>query len=196
MAAELSRSQNGWPASPDPSAIGITAVKVPVKNGTATVEVARAVAPIFEHLVKWFDDNIEPVKPGLTFGYNYRPIRGYEDRGVLSNHSSGTAIDINSTDHWLGEVGTFTPEKAAMLSAKAKALGLRWGGDYTGRKDEMHFEVDFSPNDKTAIANRAGFSYGTSNALPWVFAGVITLAIGGTVWYYRDELREKLRPNG
>jgi len=196
MAAELSRSQNGWPASPDPSSIGIVTVKVPVKNGTASVQVSSKVAHIFEHLIKWFDDNIEPVKPGETGGYNYRPIRGYEDQGILSNHASGTAIDINSVAHFLGKENTFPPEQMKMLSAKAKALGLRWGGDYTGRKDEMHFEVDFSPNDKTAIANRAGFSSGSSNALPWVFAGVITLAIGGTVWYYRDELREKLRPNG
>lgn len=190
MAANLPKSQNGWPASPNGADIGIVTVKVPVKQGTASVQVSSKVAHIFEHLIKWFDENIEPVKPGETGGYNYRPIRGYEDQGILSNHASGTAIDINSVAHYLGKENTFPPEQMKMLSEKAKALGLRWGGDYRGRKDEMHFEVDFAPTDTTAISSRAGFSYGNGSIIPWVVAGSVVVV--GAAWYFREELREKL----
>jgi hypothetical protein len=62
----------------------------------------------------------------------------------LSNHSSGTAIDLNATKHPLGKAGTFPLEKVAMIQALAKKYGLRWGGDYRGRKDEMHFEIALS----------------------------------------------------
>jgi hypothetical protein len=70
-------------------------------------------------------------------------IRGSEDR--LSNHSSGTAIDVNATQHPLGKIGTFPSEKVPMIRALAKKYGLKWGGDYSGRKDEMHFEVILTP---------------------------------------------------
>jgi hypothetical protein len=32
-----------------------------------------------------------------------------------------------------------------MIRALAKKYGLRWGGDYRTRQDEMHFEIAVSP---------------------------------------------------
>ena len=133
-------SQNGWPASPDPAAIDVVTVFVPLSDGrTLRMNVARPVATQFVRMVQWWNDNVEPVR---TIGsYNYREIRGYEGRGIISNHGSGTALDINADLHPLGASGTVPASLRGAISAKAASLGLRWGGDYANRKDEMHVEV-------------------------------------------------------
>jgi hypothetical protein len=74
--------------------------------------------------------------------------------GKLSNHSSGTAIDLNAPKHALGKVGTFPPEKVPMIRALAKKYGLTWGGDYRNRKDEMHFEVSLSPEKAAKLIKK------------------------------------------
>jgi hypothetical protein len=76
-------------------------------------------------------------------------VRGSTDK--LSNHASGTAIDLNATKHALGKVGTFPSEKVAMIRALAKKYGLKWGGDYKGRADEMHFEIELSEAKVAAL---------------------------------------------
>lgn len=97
------------------------------------------------HFAAWFDKNIEDIEEGQLddWGYAERPIRGGTE---LSNHASGTAIDINAVKHPLGAVNTFTQAQRDKIRAKLKDYEgvIRWGGDYTGRKDEMHFEVNAS----------------------------------------------------
>lgn len=90
---------------------------------------------------------IEKLEGGALddYGYAYRAIRGQEDAGNLSNHSSGTAVDLNSNRHPLGRRNTFTPEQEIKVRALAAKYGLRWGGDYRNRADEMHFEINLSP---------------------------------------------------
>lgn len=75
------------------------------------------------------------VKPGQTWGFACRAIRG-SDRP--SNHSWGTAIDINAPSNPMGKkLVTDIPPAVRKLW---KDHGFRWGGDYAGRKDAMHFE--------------------------------------------------------
>ena len=81
-------------------------------------------------------------------------VRGSTDR--LSCHSSGTAIDLNATRHPLGKVGTFPAEKVPMIRALAKKYGLKWGGDYKGRADEMHFEVEVNAVKAKALIESLG----------------------------------------
>jgi hypothetical protein len=82
-------------------------------------------------------DQAEIDKYGLSeFGgsFNYRLIRG---SSALSNHSFAIAIDIAPSGNALG----VTKGKMPPLAVKAfKDQGARWGGDYKGRKDWMHFE--------------------------------------------------------
>src|SRR5690606_27057234 len=75
------------------------------------------------------------------WGYAERPIRG---SSVISNHASGTAIDLNATKHPLGASGTFTSTQVTRIREILAVTRnhVRWGGDYTGRKDEMHFEIN------------------------------------------------------
>jgi hypothetical protein len=91
---------------------------------------------------RWHTE-VEPlVWPG-NWGYAERNIRG--STTTLSNHASGSAIDLNAPAHPLGTDprANFTPAKiAAVRRIVADSEGcLRWGGDYTGRKDGMHLEV-------------------------------------------------------
>lgn len=67
--------------------------------------------------------------------FNYRLIRGSRN---LSNHSFAIAIDIAPTGNALG----VTKGKMPRFAVDAfKAQGFKWGGDYKGRKDWMHFEA-------------------------------------------------------
>ena len=136
-------SYNGFPASKDPAEIGIKSY--PVDGTTLRLRCAKSVGPLLAAFAAEFHKIIEPLDEGGLddWGYCYREVRGVP--GKLSNHSSGTAIDLNSTRHALGKVGTFELSKVPMIRALAKKYGLFWGGDYKNRKDEMHFEISVSP---------------------------------------------------
>lgn len=92
------------------------------------------------------------------WGYAYRAIRGQEDAGNLSNHASATAVDLNARHHPLGKRGTFTDEQVAKIRALAAKYGLRWGGDYKNRADEMHFEINLSPKEVKEKINELGLA--------------------------------------
>ena len=135
-------SQNGWPASQDQAAIGINSFAVP---GTKIkLRCAEKVAPLLVTFAAEFHQHVESIDEGALddWGYCFRNVRGSSDK--LSNHSSGTAIDLNAAKHPLGHAGTFTVMQTVMIQALAKKYGLTWGGDYKNRKDEMHFEISFN----------------------------------------------------
>ena len=164
-------SQNQWPASRDPSDIGL--VKVTLPNGKS-FRAAPGAAPALKEMAIWWSNNIEPIE---TIGsYNYRTIRG--ESKEVSNHGSGTAIDINEKRHPLGDYGTVPKSKRDPITKKAASLGLRWGGNYRGRKDEMHFEMDAPPPTRvtpargtTAGAGAGGLGLLVIGALALVFMG-------------------------
>ena len=148
-------SQNGWPASKNRDEIGIESFPVP---GTKIkLACAKAVAPLLVGFAAEFHELIEPIDEGGLddWGYAFRNVRGVP--GKLSNHSSGTAIDLNATLHILGKAGTFPAEKVPMLKALAKKYSLTWGGsDNWRRKDEMHFEVAIPPSKVDAAIAKIG----------------------------------------
>lgn len=135
-------SQNGFPASADRAAIGVKTFAVP---GSAEIllPLRADVAPLLLSMAQWWDVHVEPLVAGWCWAYAFRAIRG--QTSGYSNHASATAMDLNAPDHPLGVRGTVPASKRAPISAAARARGLRWGGDYTGRVDEMHFEIDVSP---------------------------------------------------
>jgi hypothetical protein len=145
-------SQNGWVASEDQNAIGIKSFAVP---GTKIkLRCAEKVAPLLVTFAAEFHAHIEPIDEGALddWGYCFRNVRGATDK--LSNHSSGTAIDLNATKHPLGHAGTFTPMQTVMIQALCKKYGLTWGGDYKNRKDEMHFEVSVNEAQCAALIEK------------------------------------------
>lgn len=104
----------------------------------------------------WFHRSIEPIDTGGLddWGYAERNVRGSST--TLSNHASGTGIDLNAPRHPLGKRNTFTPvQMAAIRSRMAYYEGtVRWGGDYTNRPDEMHFEINAGVGECRRIANK------------------------------------------
>jgi hypothetical protein len=148
------KSYNGYPASKDPDEIRITSYLV--KGTSRKLRCAESVGPLLAAFAAEFHELIEPIDEGVfdDWGYAFRNVRGSSDR--LSCHSSGSAVDLNATRHPLGKVGTFPPEKVPMLRALAKKYGLKWGGDYKGRADEMHFEVDVTPTKAKALIESLG----------------------------------------
>lgn len=147
------RSQNGYTAND----VTLTqSWKIP---GTDRAIRLRKGAPghLLVLFAAWFHKHIEPIDAGQLddWGYAERPIRGqgveYDDDGNainLSNHSSGTAEDLNAVRHPLGVRNTFSRAQAAAIRAVLAddfESAIRWGGDYVKRADEMHFEIVTTP---------------------------------------------------
>lgn len=91
------------------------------------------------------------VKPGETWGYACRPVSGTR---TASNHSWGTAVDINAPSnpyasalwHQRNARGTRPFGLALVTNIPQQVVelweahGFRWGGRYGGKPDPMHFE--------------------------------------------------------
>jgi len=138
-------SPNGWPASEDRQAIGIQSFVIP---GTKTkIACAKDVAPLFVNFCKEFHESVEPIDEGQLddWGYAFRMTRS-SDR-VLSNHSSGTAIDLNAIKHPLGKSNTFNKDQRNTINLLITKYGLNWGGNYNKRKDDMHFEIALNQHE-------------------------------------------------
>ena len=150
-------SHNGWTASKDPAAIDVKSYLVP--GSKIKLRCAAACAPLLITFAAEFHAHVEPIDVGALacWGYAFRNIRGSADK--LSNHSSGTAIDLNAPKHLLGHSGTFNPMQIVLIQALCKKYGLKWGGDYKNRKDEMHFEIDLTPEKASALITKLGLKH-------------------------------------
>ena len=139
----MTKSQNGWPASPDQKEIGIKVFKI--KNTDRKMRLQKDAGVILAAFAAEFHAQVEPIDEGEydDWAYCYRNVKMSDS--TLSNHASGTAIDLNATKHPLGMQNTFTKQQAATIRELCKKYGIRWGGDYTKRKDDMHFEIVETP---------------------------------------------------
>ena len=153
---QTATSYNGWPASKDVESIRIKSYPIP--STKLKIRCAEAVAPLLVGFCTEFNELIEPIDGGVfdDWSYAYRDVRGVP--GKLSNHSSGTALDLNSLRHPLGKSGTFPAEKVPMIQALAKKYGLAWGGDYKNRKDEQHFEIAVTPIKAAKLIEKLGLA--------------------------------------
>lgn len=150
----MQTSYNGWQASKDPDEIRITSYKVEGTN--LKIRCAEGCGPLLAAFAAEFNTLIEPLEGGVfdDWSYCYRMVRGSSDK--LSNHSSGTALDLNATKHPLGKIGTFPNEKVPMIRALAKKYGLTAGLDFKSRVDEMHFEVAITPEKAKQLITKLG----------------------------------------
>jgi hypothetical protein len=150
----MQTSYNGWPASKDPDEIRITSYKIAGTN--LKIRCAEGCGPLLAGFVNEFNNLIEPVEGGVfdDWSYAYRMVRNSTDK--LSCHASGTAVDLNATKHPLGKAGTFPAEKVPMIRALAKKYGLKAGLDFRTRVDEMHFEVEVTPEKAKQLITKLG----------------------------------------
>lgn len=133
-------SQNGWRASDTPSAIGIVPISM---NGVSFPGGCRDgdVKWIFGWYLARFDREVESLHKGWCWGYAFRPNKNDPDE--LSNHASGTALDINAPAHPNGKRGTFSKSQMADIDRLCRAThgALRSGAFYKSTVDAMHLEV-------------------------------------------------------
>lgn len=139
----MATAQNGWPALEAGSHKLHTWV-IPAKTGTVKYTLRDGSAGfLLAYFLLWFAEKVQPIKGKVLddWGYAWRPVRG-QSTG-LSNHAAGCAADVNALIHPLSRVGTFRRTQVDAIHAKLRFCRgtIRWGGDYNGRKDEMHFEV-------------------------------------------------------
>lgn len=105
---------------------------------------------VFQYLMREFDTRVEWLRPGWCWGYAFRP--NANNPNMLSRHSGAIAVDLNAPLHPNGvpTSNTFTPGQRATVNDILDEIRctchntrvLRWGGDYTGTPDAMHFEIN------------------------------------------------------
>jgi hypothetical protein len=140
-------SQNGW------SVIGPNDVdRRPIAGVTFPNGFRRGhIYTIFSYLFRRFDAEVESLVPGWCWGWH---VKGIEGSSAISNHASGTAGDVNAPKHVLGKRGTFRPAQVRSIRSLLSFFEgtVRWGGDYVGRADDMHFEFIGDAGDAARIA--------------------------------------------
>lgn len=147
------KSANGWPASEDQAKIKIK--HFPVKGTKIRLRCAAIAGPILAAFAADFDAEVEPLEEGAfdDWSYAFRDVRG--NTGTLSNHSSGTALDLNSAKHPLGKSNTFKPKQIVTIKALCKKYQLVWGGSWK-RPDDMHFEISTTKAQVKKLTKQLG----------------------------------------
>lgn len=137
-------SQNTWPVL-ESGSDHLHTWNIPARNGHLAVTLRSGSAGfLLCHYALWYAETIEDLTGKVVddWGYAFRPIRGQSSG--FSNHASGTAMDLNATQHPLGVAGTLTPSEKVKIERRLKLYrgALRSGAFYHGRVDEMHVEID------------------------------------------------------
>lgn len=179
-------SQNGWSTlatslSPDLKVLSWITGRVRAGN----------VHTLFDLFCERYNKEVEPITQAHSWGHAARAIRGST---VTSNHASGTAIDLNAPKHPLGLSGTFTASQRTALRGLLNDFDgvIRWGGDYAGRKDEMHFEINAPATKVTAtVAKLTTAKPVTLNVKEWQrqLGGIAADGVRGPETYKRIKKR-------
>jgi len=186
-------SYNGWTASATWSQIG--GIKPLVIRGEPYAPGVRAgdVHFFFSCLMGDIDKLVEPIDeghPADDWGASFRQNRNSNN---LSCHASGTAVDHNATQHPNGKRNTFTPTQAKKIRELCKGAyrGLvRWGGDFTGTPDEMHFEIIGTPGQiKQWCAELLAFA--SRQSAPPPVANIPAANLGPQPWLMLPPVRSR-----
>lgn len=111
----------------------------PIKTIRFHKKAAASLKAALDEIWDWYDHDQKKIDAlGISKyagAYNPRYIRGSKTK--WSNHAYGAAIDLNAEDNGFGKGKGTIPQP--VIDA-FKRQGARWGGDYRGRTDPMHFE--------------------------------------------------------
>jgi hypothetical protein len=88
--------------------------------------------------------------PGWCWGYACRKIAGSSS---WSNHAWALAVDLNAPKNPM--TSRLVTDMPSWMPALWKSYGFRWGGDYRGKKDAMHYEFMGSVAEAKAQTERA-----------------------------------------
>jgi len=145
----MANSQNGWPVVGQ-SAVTDRAIRgVEFPNGWLKGDVDV----IFTYLINRLHLEVEAMITPGCWGWFIKKIVNSDE---YSNHSSGTAIDYNAPNHPYGKRNTYSAADRNKIHAILDDLDgvVRWGGDYTGTPDDMHFEINKGKAAVKVVADR------------------------------------------
>ena len=131
--------------------------------GGGRIRVKSAAVPAFLALNACLERHDYKAIKGITGAFNCRKITGGKG---YSLHAYGIAADLNWTRNPYGPRLITDMPKAMIADIKSirannGARVFRWGGDYRGNKDAMHFEVICAPAD-LATGIRGGSHHATA----------------------------------
>lgn len=135
---------DGWPG--DNSSKMTT-----VRAGGVALSVRNELAPLIEWLVNQTVAQGYGLRQGQCWGFANRPIRG---TNRPSNHSWGLAVDLNAPANPMG--AKLVTDMPGWMVELWKSKMFRWGGDYRGRKDAMHYEFQGTPGDAGRLIAEVG----------------------------------------
>lgn len=115
------------------------------------LSVHRDIAPLVTWLCEETVRRGYRLRPGQCWGFACRAIRG---SSAPSNHSWGLAVDLNSLANPMGS--SLVTDMPRWMPRLWTEHGFRWGGDYLGRKDAMHYEYVGTPRDAEGLVAGLG----------------------------------------
>jgi hypothetical protein len=145
----MASSQNGWPVVDHDACTDRKVCGAEFPNGWLKGDVDV----IFTYLINRLHAEVEPINVGGCWGWYVKAIEGGSS---TSNHASGTAIDYNAPAHPMGSHNTYSSADRDRIHSILSYLEgtVRWGGDYSGRPDDMHFEINKSKSAVKAVADK------------------------------------------
>lgn len=149
----MATTDNGWLARRDLPLRPLVVEGVAFVPGIVDDD---AVAAVLGYVAEQFHRRVEPLRNPGCWGFSYRENRN--NPNALSRHSGGIAIDANAPAHPNGvpTARTFTQTQIAEVHRILAEVDhvVRWGGDYTGTPDAMHFEINADRTAVQAVAAR------------------------------------------
>ena len=152
----------GWgPGWPD---CQVGALQTLVRRDGLRIPLRREIVPIVAYLMDETERRGYDIKPGQTWGFACRPIRGTESRPkpVPSYHSWGLSIDVNAPSNpmrfgkpgWAALHASGRTDMPSWLPPLWESMMFGWGGNYAKRQDAMHLEFMGTPADAARIVQQ------------------------------------------
>ena len=152
-------AENGWGPYKWPGGVPIEMLGIAV-FGDVRLQVRRELVELVMVLLKitetkynynLYGPNEKP-PAGWCWGYSNRPIAGTT---TASNHSKGRAVDLNAPNN--PYTSPLVCDIAPAIVNTWERAGFYWGGRYSGKKDAMHFEYCWTPQD---VKRHLAYAYG------------------------------------
>ena len=129
---------------------------------------AGDVAEVMSTFAAMFNERVERLDGRVVNDWSFcpRPVRG---SSTSPSRHHGYGMDLNADQHAQGARGTFSWAGRKNLRVLLDWFEgvIRWGGDYVSAlPDEMHFEIDASPQDVARIAHKCRAAAGREQEMP------------------------------
>ena len=158
----MATAYNGWPASPDPAAIGVdpgfTAAGIRFPGGVKAGPVSVVFTDLIEHLIT--------IDPPVSLDYSVEGFWGYSWKQsanspeLTSCHAAGCAIDWRAVYHpngsapWFGYTDAAVAQIKDLLAGRYRGLIANLSEQPT--PDPMHYEITGTPEEIAALAADLG----------------------------------------